>query len=454
MKGKDLPARNQNRSSGAPRIATLLLAALLSCVTTGAFAYSFSADNAEGVTIYYNYINNKTEAEVTYMAIGYSGYSGDVTIPATVTVGETTLNVTSIGYGAFSYCTGLKSVSIPDGVTSIGQYAFYRCSGLTSVTIPNSVTSIGSYAFQDCTNQTSITIPNSVTSIGYGAFFHCTSLTSVTIGSSVTSIGYGAFYNCSGLTEVTLQGKTLPGCNTNAFYNINLSNATLYCKAALLEKCKSTDPWKNFKNIVVKRFSITITDAGIATGCFDDDLDFSGVTGVKAYIVSAFSPTEGQVLLTRATKIPAETGFVVKGAANTYEIPAAATDYVYSNMLVGVLEATTVAKTDGTYTNYVLGKGSDGVAGFFVATGDAVPANKAYLQIPTSAVTTDDTSSAKASLCLSFDDEESNTTGIIQTREQSDRTSGKAVIYNLNGQRKQSLTKGLNIVNGKKIFVK
>ena len=221
----------------------------------------------------------------------------------------------------------------------------------------------------------------------------------------------------------------------------------------MLEKCKDAEPWKDFKNIVVKPFSITISDAGIVTGCFDDDLDFSKVTGVKAYIVSAFSPTESKVLLTRSTKIPAETGFIVIGSKGTYEIPAVATDYIYSNMLVGVLENTTVAKTDGTYTNYVLGKGSDGVAGFYLADGTAVPANKAYLQIPTSAVTTDETSEAKTSLRLSFDDMD-DTTGITHVREKSDSANGKTVIYNLNGQRKQSLTKGLNIVNGKKIFVK
>ena len=44
---------------------------------------------------------------------------------------------------AFSECSGLTSVTIPDSVTSIGDGAFSGCSGLTSVTIPDSVTSIG-----------------------------------------------------------------------------------------------------------------------------------------------------------------------------------------------------------------------------------------------------------------------------------------------------------------------
>ena len=104
-------------------------------------------------------------------------------------------SVTSIGNSAFSGCTGLTSVTIPDSVTSIGSDAFRGCTGLTSITIPDSVTSIGNSAFSGCTGLTSITIPDSVTSIGNWAFSDCTGLTSVTIGNSVTNIGKDAFYN-------------------------------------------------------------------------------------------------------------------------------------------------------------------------------------------------------------------------------------------------------------------
>ena len=110
--------------------------------------------------------------------------------------------ITSIGENAFSECTGLTSVTIPNSVTSIGDYAFYGCSGLTSVTIPNSVTSIGYGAFAYCSSLTSVTIPNSVTSIGAYAFYECSGLTSVTIPNSVTSIGEGAFESCSSLTSI------------------------------------------------------------------------------------------------------------------------------------------------------------------------------------------------------------------------------------------------------------
>ena len=88
-------------------------------------------------------------------------------------------SVTSIGGNAFSDCTGLTSITIPDSVTSIGGNAFSWCSGLTSIEIPDSVTSIGRYAFYGCTGLTNIEIPDSVASIDRYAFDDCRSLTSI-----------------------------------------------------------------------------------------------------------------------------------------------------------------------------------------------------------------------------------------------------------------------------------
>ncbi len=360
-------------------------------------------------------------------------------------------SVTSIDQGAFAG-SGLTSVTIPNSVTSIDQSAFYTCGSLTSVTIGEKVPSIGDFAFSYCRSLTSIDIPNSVTSIGDFAFGECSGLTSVTIPNSVTSIGESAFKDCSSLTEVTLQGTALPTCGAEPFNNIS-SDATLYCKAALIETCKTTAPWSSFSKIVAIPFSIIISDAGIATACSDKDLDFSEVADVKAYIASGFSPSEGKVLLTRAMKIPAKTGFIVKGNAGTYKIPVAATDYTYANLLVGTLAETTVAETDGDYTNYVLANDATAGVGFYKANNTAVSANKAYLHIPTSAVATDGTSEAKASLRLDFDDED-GATGMNPVTNGEEEINGNAVIYNLNGQRMQGLTKGLNIVDGKKIFVK
>ena len=196
----------------------LLLAMIL--LPLMASAHDIEVQNADGVTIYYNYINNGTELEVTFRGDNYyssDDYRGNVAIPEEVTYMNRTRKVTSIRDRAFYNCSGLTSVTIGSGVTSIGEYAFSGCSYLTSVTIPNSVTSIGDYTFSGCSNLTSITIPNSVTSIGNGAFMDCSGLTSVTIGSGVTSIGKFAFWGCSGLTSITIP-NSVSSIGESAFY--------------------------------------------------------------------------------------------------------------------------------------------------------------------------------------------------------------------------------------------
>ena len=134
-----------------------------------------SAYDIEAGSIYYN-ITNRSEltVEVTYKEdIGwgtYSPYNGNVVIPTTVTYDNVEYNVTSIGKSAFWGCSGLISITIPEGVTSIGKGTFGGCSSLVSITIPEGVTSIGSYAFEGCSNLTAITLPESVNSIGEEAF--------------------------------------------------------------------------------------------------------------------------------------------------------------------------------------------------------------------------------------------------------------------------------------------
>ena len=109
------------------------------------FSISTSAYDVEVDGIYYNLISKGNVAEVTY---GDNQYEGDITIPSSINVNEVEYSVTIIGR-AFSYCSGLTSVTLPNSVIIIGD-AFSGCSGLTSITIPNSVTSIGNSTFRNC----------------------------------------------------------------------------------------------------------------------------------------------------------------------------------------------------------------------------------------------------------------------------------------------------------------
>ena len=201
--------------------------------------------------------------------IGYSAFSGCTGLTS-VTIGN---GVTSIGEGAFlgtawynNQPDGLvyagkvayrykgtmplgTEIVIKEGTLGIAGSAFSGCSGLKSVTIPNSVTNIGYLAFSGCTGLTSVTIPNSVTSIGNSAFYDCSGLKTVTIGSGVTSIGSGAFERCTGLTSVTCHAQKVPSAGSYVFYNVP-STATLYVPAETVEAYKYASQWKDFGRIL------------------------------------------------------------------------------------------------------------------------------------------------------------------------------------------------------------
>ena len=162
------------------------------------FTISASAYDVEVDGIYYNIIKKGNVVEVTS-----GNYSGDVKIPASISVNGVNYPVASIGEIAFAN-RNITSIDIPNSVTSIGESAFASCSSLTSIDIPNSVTSIGGAAFAGCSNITSIDIPNSVTSINDCTFYKCSRLKSVTIPKSVTRIGDSAFSDCSSLTSFTI----------------------------------------------------------------------------------------------------------------------------------------------------------------------------------------------------------------------------------------------------------
>ena len=75
--------------------------------------------------------------------------------------------------GAFSCCSNLKIVKIPNSVTKIKKSAFLYCSSLTSIVIPNSVRTMGERAFSSCPSLTSVEISESVTTISRDTFVGC-----------------------------------------------------------------------------------------------------------------------------------------------------------------------------------------------------------------------------------------------------------------------------------------
>ena len=203
------------------------------CVfTTSAWAYDGSVVAPSGQTIYYNF--NNTTSTITITVPGYTQYwenypqpTGALVIPDSITHNGINYPVTTIGYAAFRYCSGLTSVSLPSTVTLIGSDAFSNCTGLTTINIPDSVTSIEDDAFEYCSNLQSIVIPDAVTHIGIEAFQSCSSMISATIGNGVTSIGKYTFHGCTSLTNLTL-GNSIITIGTHAFSNCSsLTSVTI-----------------------------------------------------------------------------------------------------------------------------------------------------------------------------------------------------------------------------------
>ena len=196
-----------------------------------------------------------------------------------------------------------------------------------------------------------------------------------------------------------------------------------------------------------KEFISLPASSDMATFSCSQALDFTGVEGLKAYIASGFDGTT--VLLTRVEKVPANTGLLLLGTPGaTYKVPYAETTAYYSNLLKPVLTATTVAQTDGAgNTNYLLGKqGDPEVIGFYKAKseGSAVGAQKAYLQLPTGAV-----GAGVKSVGFYFDD----TTAV---REVKDNVAPEGV-FDIHGRKipaGQKLTRGIYVINGKKVSIK
>jgi hypothetical protein len=89
-----------------------------------------------------------------------------------------------------------------------------------------------------------------VPQIGRDAFEACSSLISITIGSGLYSINSKVFASCKELTDIYCYAEKIPNTSADAFKDSYIEYATLHVPAALIDDYKTTEPWKNFKEIV------------------------------------------------------------------------------------------------------------------------------------------------------------------------------------------------------------
>ena len=180
--------------------------------------------------------------------------------------------------------------------------------------------------------------------------------------------------------------------------------------------------------------TVTIPASGYATLASDKALDFTGIEGLTAYIVSAKS--ENTATLTAVDAAPAGTGLVLKGTGgSSYTISVAETEpaAITNNLLIGAVGGAEVTAS----SVYVLDGGM-----FKVFSGTQILPGKAYLP---------KTTGDARQLELVFDGE---ATGIAGATDLMGSGNAGNEVYNLNGQRVRGAAKGIYIMRGKKVIVK
>lgn len=199
------------------RGAILLL--LLALWTTTVRAYDFAATVPSGQTLYFSLVTGGVQvvypnANNTPTA-GWNGFTrptGALTVPATVSDGNNTYNVLSIGNHALYGCTGLTSVTLAEGIAAVGNSAMRQCSALTTITLPSTLSSIGDFAFVDD----------------------------------------------SALTDVWAGRPTPPTTGNNIFYNIALSACTLHVACNAVAAYSAVAPWSGFGTLVDAGCMVTV----------------------------------------------------------------------------------------------------------------------------------------------------------------------------------------------------
>jgi hypothetical protein len=240
----------------------------LTFTTIAAFKAWLEAQPANTAAKAYTVKLNVSDLDGDYETAGSAGNALYTNNAKYVNLDLSGSTITSIGNNAFSNCTSLTSIIIPDSVTSIGEQAFWYCPSLTGITIPDSVTSIEQYAFSNCTSLTSIIIPNSVTSIEQYAFSGCNSLTAITVDAANTAYSSqdGVLYNKAKTTLITYPTRKTGSTFTIPSGVTSIANYAIYACTSLTDVTIPNSVTSIGSNVF--RECTSLTSVTIVTGNF------------------------------------------------------------------------------------------------------------------------------------------------------------------------------------------
>lgn len=318
--------------------------------------------------------------------------------------------------------------------------------------IPSNVTKVKSGAFEEATKLETLTIDNA-NPVFEGSLFgeNTCKLSLINMGNSMSVNNMYALLTSLGSTNTlskvvidSYSGEQISWTD-NTINNVLHEDVTVVLPAAQVAN-------QVFGNASVwGRFTIDKELISFCGNATFQDLDQG--SNMLFYVANSYENSR-YVHLQRVYHVVAGQGVLIHKTGNTsgyaelpridsfddLNIPIANTDrsYYAQNMLKGVTEATQIGATDGNETNLILKN-----AAFHPTSGGLIPANRAYLQVPT-AMAKDG-----ASFELVFSD--NTTTGIGNFEYQiTDYKDAYSTCYNLNGQRISKPEKGIYIVNGRK----
>lgn len=418
-------------------------------------------------------------------------------------------SVDTIMANAFMGCEALTDVKLSENMTVMPMGIFYMCSSLESIEIPESVRRFSipitmdeetwefigdtdffwdpyffggdGLEFCNCENLKYVFLPKHLSRIGLSSFQGCFNLIYCEIPSTVNEIDVFAFENCP-LKEIEIPAninvwgdlcftpqasKFVKTYWENPYPNIDFAGTSdnqywptcpLYVPKGLSGIYREV--WPQWINARIVEATPVELESEWRTFCAVEDLDFSEVEGLEAFIAKEYQ--DGKVLMEPIEQVPAGTGIVLKGAPGFYEIPYAEQLEPVENLLVGLNYGERIAaETDDGHCNLFFNDATEMASLFYgpgfdaerapalndegdqpafePADGARLPYHRAYLQLPAS--------EAGKTVEMVF----GSLTGIEDVEAQP-QTDGN--IYNLQGQRMVNPGPGIYIQNGRKFIIR